>query len=328
MKKSYFLISVSNKENLDLCIKYALAGFTSSINGVWTFVEVQEGDFVSFLYGAKAYNLYVVEAKEAIKDAEPIQPWPSITFKQSGRTYCFPFWLHLRPVRRFEEPLIRAEFAYVAENLLLRGGYRKTHFQADQTTLQAVSQMGNLWDVPVEQLGLSDYSTFTPRFTSKKDNASIPEVFHFHEFILQSLVRRYLCEKENLSRFLSDIGIQGIPYQEFEILGEKAFPQGHVDILIKEATPLGTTRKIIIELKRGVAKEQDLIQLRDYAKEIGDECIGAVLIAKRFSRTLIKSARDTQIKLAAYSLSELDEESASYTFENLLQNLNLEIYEH
>lgn len=51
---SYFLISVSNRKNLELCIKYAMAGFTNSINGAWTFVEINEGDFISFLYGAKA----------------------------------------------------------------------------------------------------------------------------------------------------------------------------------------------------------------------------------------------------------------------------------
>ena len=58
MKPSYFLISVSNRKNLELCKKHALAGFTNSINGVWTFLEVGEGDFVSFLYGARAHNLY------------------------------------------------------------------------------------------------------------------------------------------------------------------------------------------------------------------------------------------------------------------------------
>lgn len=313
MKNSYFLISVSNRRNLDLCIRHALAGFTNSISGIWTFVEVQEGDFVSFLYGAKAYNLYVVDRKEAIKDAEAIQPWPSITFKQSGRTYYFPFWLHLRPVRRSEESLVRAEFAYVAENLLLRGGYRKTHFQADQTTLQAVSQMGNLWDGHVEQMGLSDYSTFTPRFTGRKENASIPEVFHFHEFILQSLLRRYLSENKNLSKFLSGIGIGGIPCEEFEILGEKAFPEGHVDILIKEAVPIGTTRKIIIEVKRGAAKEQDLSQLKNYAEELGDECIATALIARKFSPAIKRVAKTEQIRLATYTFSQLDEVNASYT---------------
>jgi len=151
-------------------MKYSLAGFTNSINGVWTFLEAQEGDYISFLYGAKAFNLYVIRGKEAIKDAETLPPWEPITFRQSGRTYYFPFRLHLIPVRRFEESLVRAEFAYVAENLLLRGGYRKTHFQADQTTLQAVSQMGNLWNGHGSKLESPSYSTFVPRFTARREN--------------------------------------------------------------------------------------------------------------------------------------------------------------
>lgn len=57
--------------------------------------------------------------------------------------HTFPYRLHLQLLRRFDESLVRQEFRYVAENLLLRGGYAKTHFQADQTTLQNVSQLGN-----------------------------------------------------------------------------------------------------------------------------------------------------------------------------------------
>jgi hypothetical protein len=131
---AYFLLSVSNRQNLELCINYALAGFTDSISGVWTFLDIREGDFVSFLYAAKAFNLYRVTRKEAISNAEDAPPWPSVTFR-SGKTYHFPYRLWLEPIRRFEESLVRAEFTYVAENLLLRGGYRRTHFQADQTTL-------------------------------------------------------------------------------------------------------------------------------------------------------------------------------------------------
>lgn len=126
---AYFFLSLSNKTNLELCIRHALAGFTNSINGVWTWSEIQEGDFVSFLYGAKAHNLYEVKEKEAIKNAENLPPWEPVTFKMSGLTYYFPFRLKLKPIRKLNESLVRTEFAYVAENLLLRGGYRKTHFQ-------------------------------------------------------------------------------------------------------------------------------------------------------------------------------------------------------
>jgi len=138
-KPSYFLVSLSNKTNLDLCMKYSLAGFTNSTSGIWTFSEIRDGDFISFLYGARAYNLYTVEKKEAVKNAQNLPPWAPITFRISRRTYYFPFRLTLTPIRKLEESLVRPEFAYVAENLLLRGGYRKTHFQADQTTLQNVS---------------------------------------------------------------------------------------------------------------------------------------------------------------------------------------------
>src|SRR4030043_2236001 len=107
--------------------------------------------------------------KGGTKKAEFAPPLQPITFQQSGKTYNFPFRLHLQPIREFEELLVRAEFAYVAENLLLRGGYRRTHFQADQTTLQAASQMGVLWNKDTSQLEISDYPIFTPHFTRRKE---------------------------------------------------------------------------------------------------------------------------------------------------------------
>jgi len=188
IRPSYFLISVSNRENLDLCIRHALAGFTSSINGLWTFCEINEGDYVSFLYGARAYNLYTVEKKEAILNAEELPPWPKVTFKTSGKTYHFPFRLSLKPIRKLNEPLVRNEFAYVAENLLLRGGYRKTHFQADQTTLQNVSQMGETYKDKVEKLEL-EYTTYTPKFTPNRKDAEPSQAFPLQENILQALYK-------------------------------------------------------------------------------------------------------------------------------------------
>lgn len=93
---AYFLLSVANRVNLELCIEHALAGFTNSINGLWTFVDIEEGDFVSFLYGTRVFNLYRVEEKEALKGVDIIGPWPSVTFQMSGKTYYFlVFWCHL-----------------------------------------------------------------------------------------------------------------------------------------------------------------------------------------------------------------------------------------
>lgn len=325
MRQSYFLISVSNKVNLDLCVQHAMAGFMNNVSGVWTFTEIKEGDFVSFLYGARAHNLYVVEKKMAIKSAEAAPPWSPITFRQSGKTYNFPFRLLLRPIRQFDEPLVREEFAYVAENLLLRGGYRKTHFQADQTTLQFVSQRGSLWRASVDTLDLSSFPTFYPAFTKNKQLAAVPEIFRFHEFILQSLVKAYLSIDSNMESLLSGIGIAGVSPSELEILGEKAFPQGHVDLLIKEATSAGTVRRIILEVKVGAAVKKDLEQLMGYMKEIGTECIGAVLVAREFSPAIRKAAQEKQIGLAPYSLGQLDVAAEPLTFDKLVNDFSLMI---
>jgi hypothetical protein len=71
---NYFLVSLSNYVNLELCIKHGLAGFTNSSNGFWTYLEIDEGDFISFLYGAKAWNLYRVKSKVALKEASTLPP--------------------------------------------------------------------------------------------------------------------------------------------------------------------------------------------------------------------------------------------------------------
>jgi hypothetical protein len=168
---SYFLIAVSTRTNLELCVQHELAGFTSSQSGLWTYCEVRDGDFVSFLYGARIRNLYQVASREAIRNASGLPPWPDITFNKSGKTYSFPYRLHLRAIRWLDESLVRSEFAYVAENLLLRAGYAKTHFQADQTTLQAVSQIGEVRDLRASPLAMPPYETFEPRFTQSQREA-------------------------------------------------------------------------------------------------------------------------------------------------------------
>jgi len=319
-KPSYFLVSVSNKENLELCKKYGLAGFTNSINGLWAYSELQIGDFVSFLYGARAHNLYEIERKEAIDNAETLPPWKSVTFKMSGKTYYFPFRLYLKPIRKFDEPLVRNEFAYVAENLLLRGGYRKTHFQADQTTLQNVSQMGETFKDKIEKLDIPNYSTFIPKFTRKRNEILNPKIFLFQEIILQALIRQHLLEMDNMKKFLELVSIDELTPRELEVLGEKALPEGHIDILIKEAVPIGLSRKIIIEIKIGKASKKDFEQLKHYINEIGDECLKGVLIAKDFSKKDIDKFKEIIIPIS-YSFNNFD--SDAKTFKELKNELSL-----
>ncbi len=321
-KPSYFLISVSTGENLELCIKHGLAGFPGGASGAWTFCEIEEADFVSFLYGARAYNLYRVAKREAISDAELLPPWKLLTFKESGRTYSFPFRLHLQPIRVFVEPLVRAEFSYVAENLLLRGGYRKTHFQADQTTLQSVSEMGTRADGSVVALPLPEYSTFTPRFTRSPKLVKTPEVCRFEEKILQSAIRRHLMCEDNLQMLLARLNLVGAQAGALEILGEKALTQGHIDLLLKERVPLGSALKIPIEVKMNRAQPEDLSQLRCYMDELPGECPIGVLVAADFSKDTLRKATDVGIRLVRYALnSDLKKTRA---FDEIYQGVTLE----
>lgn len=239
----------------------------------------------------------------------------------SGRTYHFPFRLDLRPIRTLDEPLVRAEFAYVAENLLLRGGYRKTHFQADQTTLQNVSEMGVPAAGSPEPLVIVDADTFIPRVVRNRGAAAPPYVFPLRELILQTMVRRHLSVAANLDRFLKHIGVTGLDAAKLEVLGEKAFPEGHVDVLIKEATPIGMGRKVVVEVKLRAATGADVQQLRLYMDRLGKECAGGILVAREFGARLRNQAAQKQIACVRHILGELGDEPVAY--ERFLERFRL-----
>ena len=298
---AYFLVAVSTRENLDLCIHHAQAGFTGSLTGVWAFLDIAVGDFLSFLYGARIFNLYRLVGKRAIQDAHGAPPWAPIRFR-SGLQYDFPFRLYLEPVRECQESLVRAEFAYIAENLLLRGGYRKTQFQADQTTLQVVSQLGNISQREPDPLDLSPYSSFEPSFVGLRSKQEVPRVFVFAEPILHTLLRRYLEKQEHQRTLLLEMGISPGSLGELEALGEKALPEGHIDILLKEKTPIAQARQIVIEVKKGIGRQADLEQLLRYKAICGPDCVGAGLVAAGFPSSVVRQAKEQGVACASYRL--------------------------
>ncbi len=319
---SYFLLAVSNRENLNLCIRYSIAGFPNTLHGFWTFNEIEEGDKVSFMYGARIFNLYEVVEKVAIENAEEAPPyWKPLKFGK--KVYNFPFRLLLKPLRELNESMVRVEFSYVAENLMLRGGYRKTHFQADTSTFYAVSKMGNVWKSKVERLDVK-YERITPTITFVRKTRA-PYIFRFHELLLQAIVRRHLANPQNLQDILNRFD-PSLEANDFEVLGEKAFPEGHVDIFIKEKHPEGVCRKIVVEVKKGRARKEDLSQLLRYVEEIRDECLGGILICSEFPTNvlrLMENFRETSILPLAYEFEGLAEDE-EYTFEELLRMIRLE----
>lgn len=309
-------MAVSNRENLKLCLEWAMAGFPDTVNGVWAYCDIKPGDFLTFLYGAKAYNLYRVVRKEAVKNPETLPPpWKPIYFERSGKVCNFPFRLELEPVRKFEESLTRSEFSYIAENLLQRGGYRKTHFQADQTTLQQVSGMGKIWMEEPKRERLGTVETFQPKFVRAR--RKVEGTYPLREVIVQSLLRQYLAKEEILRRLMEFMQVED--EEEFEVLGEKALSEGYVDILIKKSRPVGKNLMIAVEVKLGGVGKRDVEQLEGYILELGEECKGGLLLAERVPRRL----SHPRIRFARYSFSA--DLSVPHTFEELLQAIRLEL---
>jgi len=273
-----------------------------------------------FSLWSKSKKLYKVVKKVAYKNAENLPPWPPVTFKMSGNTYHFPFRFYLKQERILDEPMIRLEFAYVAENLLLRGGYRKTHFQADIVTFYNVSNMGEFFNGRHEALTLNA-EKFTPKIVFERNKQKNPEKFYFHELILQSLLRKKLKDSP-MNDILNYFNLKHIP-EDFEILGEKALPEDFVDVFIKLKHPIGASDYLLVEVKTGKATKRDFEQLKNYIYEFGNECKGGILIAKDFPRKVLQEVSG-DIMTMRYSFENIDYES-EYTFEELLKMLNLEV---
>ena len=305
----YYFIAVSTRENLEKCKKYAHAGMPNTINGLWAYLEIREGDYVSFLYGAKAHNLYKVVSKEAIADSNFSYPWDPLP--RRGGAVVFPYRLYLEPIRKFEESLAREGFQYIAENLMLRGGYRKTHFQADQTTLQSASQLPEIYSGNPEPLTLPPHKNFVPKFV-RGIKGRQHGIFRLKEIILHALLRQHLSKNDKLGDFLGILGLKFNP-KDFEILTEKALPRGYVDLLVKDANPIGKSRIIVIEVKLNTVLRKDAEKLRAYMEEIGEECVAGVMIAEKIPKRI----SIPNIHLMKYEFKGLDIKTP-HTFEELL----------
>ncbi len=197
----------------------------------------------------------------------------------------------------------------------------KTHFQADQTTLQNVSELGGLFDGNVDVLDLT-YETFAPEFTLDKKKQ---DILKLQELIIQSAIRQNISEENTMKKFLNMINVTDLDSRNLEVLGEKALPQGHVDILIKEATPTGMSKKIVIETKIKATKA-DLEQVKSYVEELDKECISGILIASNFQKKLIEITSTQNLKLIKYSLDKL-EGKEKFSFDDLKENIEFELVE-
>ena len=309
---NFFLVSVSNLCNLQLCMNFNLAGFPHTASGFWTYLEIEEGDFVSFLFGAQLWNLYTVERKIAVQGSDDSPPWIPV-----GRNKVyFPFRLKLKPIRHIRENLIRNEFSSVAEGLMPRTGYRKTHFQGDQATLETVRQMGQSYDGDVaawEERG----TRFTPKIHFETGSTGNRKVYQFNEFVLQALAKKHLRDLSNIEGLLSTMGLTEMASCSLEVLGETALPEGQVDVVVKPVGDAEGSELVAVEVKKERASKKDVEQLRQYMNTIETKGLGGALIARAFAATAVCHSREMGLNMFTYDFNSINR-NKEHTFEDLL----------
>jgi len=161
-----------------------------------------------------------------------------------------------------------------------------------------------------------------PRFTQSRDLLNVPQVSGFRETILQSAIRRHLSSEQNLQRLLSSLDVTDIAAVDLEILGEKALAQGHIDLLLKQRVPLGSSIKIPIEVKTKKGQSKDVAQLEGYMDELRGECPVGVLVAADFKKQETAGAARDQVKFVQYRIDA--DLKMSPTFEEIYEGLTLQ----
>jgi len=165
------------------------------------------------------------------------------------------------------------------------------------------------------------YSTFVPSFSYDLSQVDPPFINRLSEVVLQSAIRHRFRSFNDLGDVLARAGLDPAQQDRFEVLGEKALPQGHVDILIKDRVPIASARKVVVEVKLSAAARKDVDQLRDYVDELGSECLGGALIARSFSTRTVEYTRSSGLQPAIYDLEW--SESKTMTFEELVNALSI-----
>jgi RecB family endonuclease NucS len=104
-----------------------------------------------------------------------------------------------------------------------------------------------------------------------------------------------------------------------EILGERALPEGHVDLLIRDSEPVGRATNVPIEVKLNQCSKDDLEQLTGYIRQLEPECPGGVLLAETIPRDF---ETPNNVRVVRASFEGLDM-GTQQQFQDMLDSLRL-----
>jgi len=272
VKPQYFVVILSKKSNLDKCIKCKIAGFPETRSGMWAYLDINKGDYVSFYYNGKIINLYKVTDRFIPKSYQIVGNNPKnkqVRFKKCGKgarnvgsnTGClhdqvpldgcadkwdaiitkkgaiyFPYRFNLELVASGEKMIFDEAVQRFGLNLIPRGGLQKSHVQLP------LSVASNIFECKVHPymtvkrcLSFDDFITLFKRWDRiyRKSANLIKD-----EFFLQVLIKRILA-------FFPELCFKVGNKQEVEILSEQAVEGGEVDLVIR----YNGKDKVFIEVK-------------------------------------------------------------------------------
>ena len=217
IKSKYFIVVLSNQKNLDLCRQNSIAGFPETDNGQWAYLDIDIGDYISFYFNGRIWDLYEVVEKiipnrwqnELAKGNEQLDPetltngekWDSIRTNES--CIYFPFRLKLKNLveTHYDANIVfKSGFERLGINLVPRVSLKKTHFQLSITDIKKYFNK----EVPIKEKNF-DIKSFIlckkrSQHRSNPDNAfdfesnTMDEITH-QEIYLQSFLKKYWSPK-------------------------------------------------------------------------------------------------------------------------------------
>lgn len=281
LKSKYFIIVLSTKRNLDLCRKNSIAGFPETDNGQWAFLDIDVGDYISFYFNGRVWDLYEVVDKiipnqwltklargNEELDPEPLnddEKWDSI--KTKNQFIYFPFRLKLKKIvgTSYDSNIVfKSGFERLGINLVPRVSLKKTHFQL---SINDIKRYFN-FDVSLKEkeFNIDSFVLCKKRsqHRSNQNNSinfeenSIDEIIH-QEIYLQSFVKKLL------EAYIDKIKIVE-KCDSYEFLSEQTTDGGESDIVILCRS--NEELEFYIELKNtAMIKKDDLTKKAQEAKK-------------------------------------------------------------
>lgn len=253
LKSKYFIVTLSSEENLNKCINNNIAGFPETDNGMWAYLDINNGDYISFFYNGRIFNLYKVAKKfipnafhnkkgigSSKYDPVPLSPngnqWKAIHTRKNKNIY-FPYRLSLDPINKLKfatSVIFKNGLERLGINLIPRAGLKKSHFQLSIKDIKKIFGKKISVNAISKSFNLNDFVEIAQRIRIP-NNIPISTISDLttKEIFLQALIKRIL--EASIKQYANNVlNINNI--DDLEFFSEQAVYGGEADIVISNSS--------------------------------------------------------------------------------------------